>query len=855
MMGNPTNGLPIFESRYPFQAGIIHTRTNMIVLKEMIMHKQFILFFLLICWIEVSAKSSSQKIVNIAQPSWGTTVTASSVYSSQQSAYKLTDNLFKKGNSWLSRDNAPYPQILTFRFEESISLTQINLYQSTWDGSMYHTKDFYIEGSTDGIKFEVITKGTLPDESNAKWSYEPKEQKYLIIHIVITSGYEVMQSCGLGEVQLMAAVSKDRKPLYDKISDTIDWETYRGHFEMRIGLEPATGPWVYHRNSGDLSPSGRYTSGIYELVVTESSPDTLANIIRWSLKRMDGKPFRVTESVLTCKTSYSGVYKLFTPHRMSQQNYYVDLPFRINHIATSHDNYPVVWMQDTEGNNSLTLGLLNQQPKTVIDGSTYDTANGGEAPGIANSYVRVTFHRPTPSQGKDVTLFSDALYLNANTQQDWFESLRAFSDAVDKEHNFIPDKISEWAMNPMWHSWYAHADNIDEENIRRDAKLANELGMKTIQLDAGWNIPSGQNYSFENEGDYFFSDRFPNAAEMIKGIHQSGQRVVLHVAPLIMGKNAYAWKKMHECLLKVDGKETAYLDPRIKKVQDYLISSWDHIFRNYDVDGLWYDFLEFPNNADQPDPTQTLISTDIYSAYSMLMQSLYDKAKELNSSAVIILRRPNANLNAKSYSTHVWPMDVPQDYNMNRRDVLFLKTLGKGVITHACCTSWAVSESDLNVARQMASITLAGVPALSHILQNSPPSHNTIIKKWLQFYEENKRDLILGTMTPLMPTPPSAAIKIVGHKKTFFGFFEAVPGLIEGTTESDTVIIVNAYKKRTSTRLEGIKEGEWVSNIYDQYWNPVGKANCTTDAAGGINLNIHAKEACHTIILTREKNN
>lgn len=118
MIGNPTNGLPIFESCYPFQAGIIHKRTNMIVLKEMIMNKQSILFFLLIYWVEVSAKSSSQKIVNIAQPSWGTTVTASSIYSSQQSAYNLTDNLLKKGNSWLSRDNAPYPQILTFRFEE-----------------------------------------------------------------------------------------------------------------------------------------------------------------------------------------------------------------------------------------------------------------------------------------------------------------------------------------------------------------------------------------------------------------------------------------------------------------------------------------------------------------------------------------------------------------------------------------------------------------------------------------------------------------------------------------------------------------------------------------------------------------
>ena len=34
----------------------------------------------------------------------------------------------------------------------------------------------------------------------------------------------------------------------------------------------------------DESPSGRYTSGDYELVVTESSPDSLSSIIRWEIK-------------------------------------------------------------------------------------------------------------------------------------------------------------------------------------------------------------------------------------------------------------------------------------------------------------------------------------------------------------------------------------------------------------------------------------------------------------------------------------------------------------------------------------------------------------------------------------------
>jgi hypothetical protein len=808
----------------------------------------FVLLFILLEGLY--AKPFSTKIVNIAHPSWGTIITSSSSFSSDNSAYNLIDGLFGRGNSWLSSDNAPFPQSVTFSFEEPVALTQIVLYQSTWMGSMYHTKDFFIEGSTDGNNYTLITSGELPSASNAKWSFETDNTKYSGIRVVITSGFTTVQSCGLGEVQLMARIPNNREPLHNRISNTIDWETFRGQFKMNFTLDPAAGPWIFYPDRDDSTPSGRYISGAYELIISESFPDTLASIVRWDIKRKDGQPFKVKENTITCKTSYSSVYKLFTPHRMSQQNYNIDLPFSFNHVTTVHDNHPVVWMQDPEGKNSLTLGMMDQISQTVIEGSTYDTANGGEAPGIANSYVRVSFHRNLYEQGNSITQYSDGLYINANSDKQWFDALGAYSKAVDKENAFAPRKISEWAMNPMWHSWYAHADDIDEVKIRKDAFLAKQLGFTTIQIDAGWNIPIGQSYSFENEGDYYFSDRFPNGKEMIQEMHNSGQRVILHVAPLIMGNNAKAWSDMKECLIKVNGKNTSYLDPRLKKVQDYLVSSWDYLFRNYNVDGLWYDFLEFPNNADQPDFSRDLISDDIYSAYSMLMQSLYDKAMEINPDAVIILRRPYANLSAKNYSTHAWPMDVPQDFHMNRRDVLFLKTLGDGILTHACCTSWAISESDLNVARQMSSITFAGVPALSSILQDSPPTHNIIIKKWLEFYEENKKDLILGKMTPLLPTPPSAAIKIESNQKTFFGFFEAIPGLIEAPLQSDTIIIVNAFKNRTNTRIEGIRKGTWKSQVFDHFLNPTSSSLHITDETGGINLNIHGKDACHTIRLT-----
>jgi hypothetical protein len=292
------------------------------------------------------------------------------------------------------------------------------------------------------------------------------------------------------------------------------------------------------------------------------------------------------------------------------------------------------------------------------------------------------------------------------------------------------------------------------------------------------------------------------------------------------------------------------MDPRLVKTHEYLLNAWEFLFKEYDIDGLWYDFLEFHRNVDNPPENMEIVSIDPYEGYTLLMEKLYKKAREMKDDAVIIFRRGTANHHSKRFTTHVWPMDTPQDYNMNRRDIVYLKTLGKGVVTHACCASWTISESDLNVGRQMASIVLAGVPAFSVKLAESPQSHNKIIRAWLKFYEQHKRDLVLGKMTPLLPTPPSAAIRIEAKDKAFFGLFEAAPGLLTLTRPVDKVTIVNAYSNRIVGRLEGVK-GKWRVELFDYYWQSLGSQIITSDETG-LTLNLSASEACFSAVLTRQ---
>lgn len=799
----------------------------------------------------VLCAAAAEKSVNVASPVWGTQITATSTYSDAHNAFNLADGSAEYGHSWLSPDNVPLPQIVTLAFAEPFRITSARVRQAQWSGSMYRTKDFRVEGAADGKTFEPIASGTLADSATAEWTQPLTNGVLRAVRIVILSSYTAAQTCGLGEVELMAVLPEDRKPPFASASPSINWQTLRGMFKLSLELDPPAPLWVGHAAADQPAPCGKHTSGDYELTMEQSSPSSAARIIRWRIRRTDGQAFKLLGSHVECKTSYSGVYKIFEPASLAQQSYKVDLPFRIIGGANAKNGQPVIWMQQTDGRNTLTVGLLDQLPLTSFDGSTYDEGNGGEAPGIANSYVRVILNRSAPNALPMIN-YSDALYVNADPSVTWFEALEGYAAAVDAARNFKIQPVSDWALNPMWHSWYAHGDKIDEARIREDARLARALGASTIELDAGWNIPREGGYSFENEGDYdFAASRFPNPKGMIREMHAAGQRVVLHVAPLVMGKNSKAWAQMKDCMSVVDGKPAAFLDPRLKKVQDYLLAAWEHMFTEYDIDGLWYDFLEIPDVADPPAAGMEVVAADIQVAYTQLMQALYNKALAIKPNAVIILRRNFANLNSKTFCTHVWPMDVPQDYNMNRRDIVYMKTFGPGVLTHACCTSWAISESDMNVARQMASMVLAGVPAFSFKLAESPASHNAIVKAWLAFYEPNKRDLVLGRMTPLLPTPPSAALRIEGEKQAFFGFFEAVPGLIEVTKPVDKITIVNAFSKRTATRLEGVK-GEWQAQVYDQTWQPVSKTELKADAAGGLSLNLTGPTECHTVVLTKK---
>ena len=153
----------------------------------------------------VPSRAVAAPLTNIAGPLYGTRVVADTCYSDLHSGAKAADgSLEPNGGCWFSRDQTPLPCALTLEFATEEEVQQVNVVQASWTASMYHTRQFAVEVSTDGKDWRRVGEGELPDESLARreLTFEPVRARWL--RVVVLSSYNDFQTCGFAEVEVLA---------------------------------------------------------------------------------------------------------------------------------------------------------------------------------------------------------------------------------------------------------------------------------------------------------------------------------------------------------------------------------------------------------------------------------------------------------------------------------------------------------------------------------------------------------------------------------------------------------------------------------------------------------------------------
>lgn len=188
--------------------------------------------------------AAEQPLANIAGPDSGTRIVADTEFAPEYSGAKVADGSLEAGSGcWYSRDQSPLPLALTFEFVQEADLRRVALVQAVWSGNMYHTREFAIEVSADGHDWQRVATGELPDESGARREVDLPPTRARWLRIVVLSSYNDFQTCGLAEVEIMAA----GMPLIAPAGLTLNGTLATGLSLSHCGLSlarPADGPQV-----------------------------------------------------------------------------------------------------------------------------------------------------------------------------------------------------------------------------------------------------------------------------------------------------------------------------------------------------------------------------------------------------------------------------------------------------------------------------------------------------------------------------------------------------------------------------------------------------------------------------------
>jgi hypothetical protein len=287
--------------------------------------------------------TGAERVVNVASPVWGTRVAATSAYSSASAPALAADGSVERGRAWRGADNMPLPQTLAFTFAEPFNLTRARIRQAHWGGSMYRTKDFRVEGSADGKTFRHIASGTLADNAEAEWTQPLTNGDLRAVRIVVVSSYTPVQTCGLGEVELMALLPEDRQP---PVPPPFDWSqpplmpvkvnVQSGGAQLSAGGQTLQFTGELFRLDADQKLDANWTAA--ERVFTTLSLDITARTAT-RLRRMQwfaGQWEAGVEQAVQSTALMDNVLFL----RKGDMSFFLSLDFPFSRIGTNGVSYP-----------------------------------------------------------------------------------------------------------------------------------------------------------------------------------------------------------------------------------------------------------------------------------------------------------------------------------------------------------------------------------------------------------------------------------------------------------------------------------------------------------------------------------
>ncbi|MHB9030654.1 MAG: alpha-amylase family protein [Candidatus Latescibacterota bacterium] len=557
----------------------------------------------------------------------------------------------------------------------------------------------------------------------------------------------------------------------------------------------------------------------FQIRVEKLTPRTALAHIRFSI----GKRLTVRKLTVSTPVPLRDVQKIWYSQQLDGmgQHAYIGLPWSVDIPAAGHQGSLIAGALNRYGRNLGVLALKNQSG----DGSiTFGN-------GYAGKFLNMAVNRFAEGRPWHTDEIDETVYLNIEDIH-WLDAVSQFVGWYDTAWN-LSYNTPRACFEPVWNTWYPSLGKINDEFIERNARKCVELGFKTLIIDDGW---------FAAAGDWEPKrEAFPDFRATIDRIHALGLRVIIWYRPFGLDARASAAAEWSKYSTTVQGKSTGNLCPRCREVQERAGRITGDLMERYGLDGLKIDFLDASQSAAPLVNCEAGHRHDfdfVSDGVRETMRLIAESMRRVRQDAIIEYRLNYSNIANRIYGNCYRGQDTPSDPDLGRRHLALLRSWCRGIAPHSDPNYWALSESDENVARYLATSMLYAVPTLSVNFPDLQPNHLELVRTWLAFYTEHQERMHAGKFDILSDDPHYSVARISSGGRTYLPCFLPVwPSTLPILPEhAGTIILFNGTERpRITTRLEGVT-GTFRLTTTDMFHRPTGKTYTVKSAGGALPL-------------------
>jgi len=362
----------------------------------------------------------------------------------------------------------------------------------------------------------------------------------------------------------------------------------------------------------------------------------------------------------------------------------------------------------------------------------------------------------------------------------WWETYEAYKPAA----------VPALARMPLYSTWYQFHQDMSEDVLISECKIAKELGYELIIIDDGWQTMD-TNRGYDYTGDWQ-PDRFSNMSKLVEDIHQVGMKVGIWFSVPFCGKKSKAYKKFSGKFLAEDHRWAPVLDPRYPEVREHLVNIYSNALRDWNLDAFKLDFI---------DDFKVYETTDLSLVDGRDYASVNDAVHRLMSDVAIALYKIKPDVAIEFRQKYIGPamrkfgnmfraFDCPNDPVSNRIRIVDVKLLCGSSAVHSDMLKWHPAER-VEVACLQLLNSLFGVPQMSMLLEETSEEHIKMIKHYNQYWIDNSTLFLDGNFRAHQPLANYPILSVSNKDKRIVALYEEMIADIDGTTHSD---IINATR-------------------------------------------------------------